>query len=54
MDKIDNKICIIKFYFEFANLKLKNLKNIAKFIEKADILAKKLLDSQIIYNIAII
>lgn len=51
---MDNKACIVEFCLEFVNLKQKDTENIAKFVGRADVLCKKLRNSQINVGIAVI
>lgn len=50
---MDNKVSMVELCLKLTNLKQRDIKNIIKFVGKAEILAKKLLNSQINISMAI-
>ncbi len=53
MDEVDNEVRMVELRLELANLKQRDTENIAKFVGRAEILAKKLPDSQVDIGMAI-
>lgn len=44
---------MVEFCLKFTNLKQRDIENIAKFVDRAEVLAKKLLDSQVNIGMAV-